>query len=317
VSSSIDVAVLAGGVGAARFLQGLVQIVDPERITAIVNTGDDLDFYGLHVSPDLDIVMYTLAGINDEQKGWGLRGDTFEGLKFLAGYGEDTWFGLGDRDLATCLLRTHLLRDGLSLSAVTDHLRSALGVRTRLLPMSDQPIRTRILTPDGVLPFQEYFVKRAQRDEVVGVEFAGVEAARPAPGVLEALDEARAIIIAPSNPFVSIGTILAVPGVRAILQRRREDVVAISPIIGGEAVKGPAAQMLRTMGVEISAYGVASLYRDTVGAFVLDQVDAELADRVAALGMQPIVAQTLMSGLPEKLSLARTALDAVLGPTQR
>jgi LPPG:FO 2-phospho-L-lactate transferase len=307
------VAVLAGGVGAARFLQGLVQVVEPENITAIVNTGDDLDFHGLHVSPDLDIVMYTLAGLADETKGWGIQGDTFECLQFLARYGAETWFGLGDRDLATCLERTKLLRAGMHLSAVTDRLRTALGVGVRLLPMSDDPVRTQIVTPDGVLPFQEYFVKRGQRDRVLGVRFDGVERATPSDEVLEALSGADAVFIAPSNPFVSIGTILAVPGVRDALRKCRERVVAISPIIGGAAVKGPAAQMLEGMGSEVSAYGVATLYADVVGTFVLDEVDVALANRVEShpLGMRAVVAPTLMAGLAEKRALAEVCLRAV------
>jgi LPPG:FO 2-phospho-L-lactate transferase len=307
------VAVLAGGVGAARFLQGLVQVVEPASITAIVNTGDDLDFHGLHVSPDLDIVMYTLAGLVDEAKGWGIQGDTFECLGFLGRYGEDTWFGLGDRDLATCIERTKLLASGMSLSAVTDHLRTALGVRVRLLPMSDDPVRTQIVTPDGVLPFQEYFVKRGQQDRVLGVRFEGIETAAASDGVLGALSSADAVVIAPSNPFVSIGTILAVRGVREALRERRDHVVAISPIIGGAAVKGPAAQMLETLGSDVSANGVAELYQDIVGTFVLDEVDRTLAEGVAKLNMRPVVAPTLMTGPAEKRALADVTLRAVTG----
>ncbi len=305
------VCVLAGGVGAARFLEGVVQIVAPDRVTAIVNTGDDLDFQGLYVAPDLDIVMYTLAGLVDADKGWGVADDSFGCLEMLGRYGEPTWFGLGDRDLATCLLRTRRLAQGEPLSAVTDQLRRALGIDVLLLPMSDQPVRTEIETPDGLLPFQEYFVMRRQMDEVRAVRFRGVESAEPAPGALDVLDQADAIVIAPSNPFVSIGTILAVPGVRPALARARERVVAVTPIIGGAAVKGPAAAMLASLGSEVSAVGVAALYRDIASAFVLDEVDALLAPRVEALGLRAIVAPTLMSGPAEKRALAACALRAV------
>lgn len=304
------VTVLAGGVGAARFLQGVVQALRPEEVTAIVNTGDDVEFHGLHVSPDIDIVMYTLAGLVDEAKGWGIAGDTFACQDFLGLLGEETWFRLGDRDLATCLHRTNLLRAGLTISEVTERLRRGLGVGVRLLPMSDDPLRTQIVTPDGLLAFQEYFVKRGQREEVREVRLQGIERARPAPGVLEAIHQADAVLVAPSNPFVSIGTILAVPGIREALRARRSCTVAVSPIIGGAAVKGPADRMLRSMGVEPSAYGVATLYPDFVGTFIVDEVDARLAPRVRELGMQAVVAPTLMVGLPEKRALAMVALRA-------
>jgi LPPG:FO 2-phospho-L-lactate transferase len=303
--------VLAGGVGAARFLEGVVQVVPPEQVTAIVNTGDDLDFQGLYVAPDLDIVMYTLAGLVDATRGWGLAGDTSSSREMLGRYGEATWFGLGDRDLATCLLRTRLLAQGQPLSVVADHLRRALGVLVTLLPMTDQPVRTQIETPDGILPFQEYFVKRRQQDEVRAVHFEGVEAAQPAPGVLEALRAADAIIIAPSNPYVSIGTILAIPGMRAALVAARERVVAVTPIIGGAAIKGPAATMLASLGSEVSAVGVARLYQDVATSFVLDELDTELAPRIDTLGIRAIVAPTLMSGPDEKRALAACALRAV------
>jgi LPPG:FO 2-phospho-L-lactate transferase len=307
------VCVLAGGVGAARFLQGLVQVVRPEQITAIVNTGDDLEFQGLHVSPDLDIVMYTLAGLIDETKGWGIAGDSFNALESLGRLGEDTWFALGDRDLATCLLRTRLLGEGMSLAHATDYIRRALGVGVTLLPMSNDPVRTHIVTPEGELPFQEYFVKRHQQDEVREVGYHGVEEARPALGTIDAIREAEVVVIAPSNPFVSIGTILAVAGIKFALAAARDRVVAVTPIIGGAAVKGPAAKMLQTLGVEVSAFGVAQLYRDIASAFVLDDVDAALAPRIEELGVRAIVAPTLMSGLPEKRALAALVVNAITG----
>lgn len=283
----------------------------PEWITAIVNTGDDVEFHGLHVSPDVDIVLYTLAGLVDEALGWGIRGDTFACQEMLGRYGEETWFRLGNRDLATHVHRTHLLRQGMTLSAVTDSMRRALGVPVRLLPMSDDPVRTEIVTPGGVLLFQEYFVKRGHQDTVSGVRFRGVETARPAPGVLEAIERAAGIVIAPSNPFVSIGTILALRDVRPALSRRRERTVAVSPIVGGAAIKGPAARMLQSMGIECSAFGVAGLYRDIVGTMVVDEVDAALAPGIRELGMEVVVAATLMRGLPEKQALARQTLKAV------
>jgi LPPG:FO 2-phospho-L-lactate transferase len=305
------VCVLAGGVGAARFLEGVVQVVPPEQVTAIVNTGDDLDFQGLYVAPDLDIVMYTLAGLVDAARGWGIAGDTSSCLEMLGRYGEPTWFGLGDRDLATCLLRTRLLAEGQPLSVVTDRLRRALGVDVRLLPMSDQPVRTQIGTPQGIVAFQEYFVHRRQTDEVRAVHFQGIASAQPAPGVRDAIEQAAAIVIAPSNPFVSIGTILAVPGVRSALTRARERVIAVTPIIGGAAVKGPAAAMLASLGSEVSAAGVAALYQDIAANFVLDEVDAALAPRIEALGCHVVIAPTLMTGPAEKHALAACALRAV------
>jgi LPPG:FO 2-phospho-L-lactate transferase len=301
-------------VGAARFLEGLVQVMPPEQITVIVNTGDDAEFYGLHVSPDLDTVMYTLAGLVNEATGWGVRDDSFACQDALRRYGAETWFRLGDRDLATHLHRTELLRSGQPLSLATETLYCALGVQVRVLPMTDYPARTMIVTPAGVLPFQEYFVKRAQQDDVLEVRFSGIESARPAPGVLEAIDDAASILIAPSNPFVSVGPILALPGVRNGLQRRRADTVAISPIIGGAAVKGPADRMLRSLGLEVSALGVASLYRDVVGTFILDEVDAALAARIAELDMRAIVAPTLMTGLAEKRALAQCAIQVAATP---
>lgn len=307
------VTVLAGGVGAARFLQGLVEVVPPRRITAIVNSGDDTELHGLHVAPDLDTVMYTLAGLVNDETGWGLRGDSFACLEALGQYGADTWFRLGDRDLATHIHRSALLRAGLSLTQVTDALRRRLGVHVRLLPMTDDPVRTQIVTAEGVQPFQEYFVRRGQQDEVLAVQFAGIESAHPAPDVVASIEQADVLIVAPSNPFVSVGPILALPGVREALQRRRARTVAVSPIIGGAAVKGPADRMLRSLGVEVSACGVAGLYRDVVGTFIVDEVDAALAPRIAELGMAVVVAPTLMTGLAEKRALAECVLRAAGG----
>jgi len=254
------IVVLAGGVGAARFLEGLVQVAPPEEIVAIINTGDDMVFHGLHVSPDIDIVTYTLAGIVDESQGWGVRDDTTHALSMLAQLGAETWFKLGDRDLAVHIRRTELLRAGWTLSEVTDAFRRALKVGVRLLPMSDDQVATEICTPVGWLHFQQYLVQRRARDEALEVRFVGIDQARPAPGVIEALHQADAVLIAPSNPVVSVGTILAVPGVRDAVTSTPAPVVAVSPIVAGAPIKGPAAPLMRAVGLDVSARGVAVCY---------------------------------------------------------
>lgn len=299
---------LAGGVGAAKFLAGLVALVPPEQLTVVVNTGDDAEFYGLHISPDLDIVAYTLAGVVDPQRGWGIQNDSFTCLSALAALGNESWFQLGDRDLATAIHRTHLLRQGRTLTSASADIARALGVRARLLPMSDQRVATHIVTPAGTLPFQEYMVHRGAADAVLDVAFVGAADASPAPGVLEAIASASAVIVCPSNPIISIGTILSVPGIRAALCATPAPVIAISSIVAGLAVKGPADRMLRGLGHEPSAYGVAALYHDFAQTFVLDRADAALAPRIAALGVRPAVANTVMTGLPEKRALAAVVL---------
>ena len=301
---------LAGGVGAARFLEGLVQVVPPEDVTAIVNTGDDFELHGLSISPDLDIVTCTLAGLIDQAQGWGIAGDTLECMGWLGRLGAPTWFALGDRDLALHIQRTALLRAGHTLSEVADQFRRALGVAVRILPMSDQPVPTHVLTPVGELHFEEYFVQRRAQDEVLGVRYVGVETARPAPGLLEAIRAAEAVLIAPSNPIVSVGTILALPGVRSALQETRAPVVAVSPIVGGAAIKGPAAPLMRAQGLEVSARGVAACYQGIADALVIDQVDAALADAVRGLGLEVAITDTIMRGPAEKRALAQAALDA-------
>ena len=302
------IAVLCGGVGAARFLSGLVAVVDPARVTAIVNVGDDAMFHGLHVSPDLDTVLYTLAGVVDETTGWGVRADTAHVHEALGRLGRDTWFRLGDADLATHLHRTALLREGLPLSGVTERLRLAFGVGATLLPATDDAQATMVRTDDGWLAFQDYFVRRGSRDVVREVRFDG--GARPAPGVLAAIAEAEVVIVAPSNPIVSIGPVLAVEGVRAALATTAATIVAVSPIVGGQALKGPAAAMLASLGHEVSAVGVAALYADFLDVLVIDDQDAGLAPRVAALGVRPAVAQTIMRDPAAKAALARAVLDA-------
>jgi LPPG:FO 2-phospho-L-lactate transferase len=306
---------LAGGVGAARFLRGLVAVYLPEDLLVVGNTGDDLRIHGLHVSPDLDSVAYTLAGLGDEERGWGLAGETWNVLAGLKALGEPSWFGLGDRDIATHLLRTRLLAEGLPLSAVTAELGRRLGVPVRLVPMSDDPVETRVEVdgPDGVedLGFQEYWVGRRAADPVRRVRFAGVERARPAPGVLEAIAAADGIVLCPSNPVVSIAPILAVPGIRDALTTASANVVAISPIVGGAPVRGMADKLLPAWGAEVSALGVARLYAGLVDAYVLDQVDAEQAGAVAALGLKSVVTQTVMTTPADAAALARTALEAL------
>ena len=304
------VVALAGGVGAARFLDGLSREIGPERIFIIGNVGDDAVIQGLHISPDLDTVMYTLAGIADPRRGWGVRGDTFHFLEALRGLGEEAWFQLGDRDLSTHVFRTVRLAAGEPLSRVTAHLASALAVRARIVPATDSALRTFLRTPRGRLDFQTYFVKRRAADRVLGVEYRGARRARPAPGVLKAIRNAAAIIICPSNPYISIGPILAVPGVRDALRRARARIAAISPIVAGRALKGPAARMMKSMGVKPSALEVARMYRDFVDVFVLDRADSAAAGEVEALGMEALAADTIMTGTRQRRALARAALRA-------
>lgn len=307
----MKVITLAGGVGAARFLEGLVQVVPQRDITVISNVGDDEDFYGLRVSPDIDIVIYTLAGAVDAEKGWGLREETFHALEAMQRFGADTWFMLGDGDLATHAHRTQLLRDGASLSEATGEIARAFGLELTMLPVSDDRIRTLVETDGGVLTFQEYFVKRRTQDDVRAVRFDGAERARPAPGVLDAIRDADAVLIAPSNPIVSIGPLLAVPGVRDALRQARPRVVAVSPIVGGRALKGPADRMMATLGMEPTAAGVARAYADVASTLIIDEEDGALADAVAAAGVRPVVAQTIMRGPAEKRALAEVALREV------
>ena len=303
------VVALAGGVGAARFLDGLTRFIAPERVYIIGNTADDAEIHGLHISPDLDTVTYTLAGLANPETGWGIRGDTFRCLEVLRGLGAaDTWFQLGDMDLATHLYRTERLRQGAPLSEVTAEIAQRLNVRSAVVPMSNERVRTRICTAAGELEFQTYFVKHHARDRVLAIRFEGAPQAAPAPGVLDAIAQAEAIILCPSNPFISIGPILAIPGIREALRRRRADVAAISPIVGGRALKGPAAKMMRSMNLKSSAVEVAKLYTDFAATFVLDELDRKQASHVEALGMRPVVTNTVMRGLRERKALARTVI---------
>ncbi len=305
------IAVLSGGVGGSRFLQGLVSIVPPEEVVAIVNTGDDEEFFGLHVSPDPDIVTYALAGIVDEDRGWGVRGDTFRWLEAMRRFGHDTWFQIGDRDLATHLRRTRRLREGATLSQVAAEIAERLGVRTRILPMSDDQVGTFVETEHGPLPFQRYLVQRRARDRVLGVRFDGIERARPSPGVMQALAEAEAIVIAPSNPIASIDPILSLPGLRELLSKRRDRAAAVSPIVAGRSFQPPAAELMAGLRHEVSALGVARLYQDVVRVFVLDRQDEGLAAEVRQLGVEPVPADTMMRDTAAKQELARVALQAL------
>ncbi|NJP06996.1 MAG: 2-phospho-L-lactate transferase [Chloroflexaceae bacterium] len=304
----MDIVTLAGGVGAARFLEGLVQVVPPASITAIVNTGDDFVLHDLHISPDLDIVTCTLAGLINPQQGWGLDGDSFACLEWLGRLGGPTWFQLGDRDLALHIRRTALLRAGQTLSQVTRQFRQALGVAVEILPMSNDPVPTLIVTPAGDIHFENYLVERRCRDQVLGVRMVDVAAARPAPGVLEAIYQAQLVVLAPSNPVVSIGPILAVPGIRSALLETAAPVVGISPIIGGAAVKGPAVALMQAMGMEASALGVAQAFADILDVFLIDTVDAHLKPAIEALGLTVVVTNTIMRGAVEKADLARAVV---------
>lgn len=303
---------LAGGVGAARFLEGLVQVAPPDEITAIVNTGDDFELHGLYISPDLDIVTCTLADLIDRKQGWGIEDDTLNCMAWLGKLGAPAWFQLGDKDLALHIQRTALLRAGHTLAEVADQFRRALGVAVRLLPMSNQPVPTHIVTPAGEMHFEEYFVRRRAQDEVLDVRSVGIEDASPAPGVLEAIGAAEAVLIAPSNPIVSVGTTLAVPGVRAALERTAAPVVAVSPIVGGAAIKGPAVPLMRARGVEPTALGVARFYAGLIDALVIDHADAALAPAIEALGVRAVVTDTIMRGPAEKAALARTAYEVAI-----
>ncbi|MFY9588219.1 MAG: 2-phospho-L-lactate transferase [Actinomycetota bacterium] len=308
------IVVLAGGVGAARFLRGVVRVVPPGDITVIGNTGDDIEIYGVHVSPDLDIVIYTLGGAIDEELGWGLAGDTHTGLEEMRALGVDTWFTLGDRDGAVCRVRSLALADGEPLSSFTARMAKRFGVDIRMLPMTDDPVATRVLVADEEgheldLHFQEYWVGRRARDEVLGVRLDGAESARPGPGVLDAIVEAEAILLAPSNPVVSIGTILAIPGIRDAMRATDAPIVGVSPIIGGAPVRGMADKLMPAAGVEVSALGAASLYKDFLDGWVIDLVDADLASSVEELGVRVEVAQTLMRTIEDAASLAKVALE--------
>jgi LPPG:FO 2-phospho-L-lactate transferase len=300
---------LAGGVGAARFLEGLIRVVPPKEITIIGNVGDDTDIYGLHVSPDLDIVTYTLAGLVDTRKGWGFRGDTFDCQAMLGKYGFETWFNLGDRDLATHIYRTEELRRGRRLSEVTADLISRFDLQVKLLPASDDPLQTYVLSKRRRMHFQEYMVKHKANPVIDKVIFRGADRAGPGEHVTESIMKARGVIICPSNPVVSIGAILAVRGIKSALQWTRAKIVGISPIIGGKTVKGPADKLMKAVGIEASVVGVARCYGDFLDTLIIDRVDRVLAPDIEALGIKPVVTNTLMRIMTDKVRLAKVVVS--------
>ena len=296
---------LAGGVGAARFLSGLVRVVPEKELSVVVNTGDDIELYGLHISPDLDIVSYTLAGMVDEEKGWGIKGDTFRCLEMLRSYGFETWFNLGDKDLATHLYRTSLLKRGLKLSEVTAEISRALGLKVRILPMTDDRCETWVTTEAGSAHFQEYMVRRGGRDAVLDVRLVGAEAAKAAPGVIDSILGNELVIVCPSNPIVSIGTILSVKGVREALRQSKARKIGISPIVAGAPIRGPADKLMKGLGLEVSAYSVARLYKDFLDVFVLDVADEMEKMKIEKLGIEVVTANTVMKTLRDRVELAR------------
>jgi LPPG:FO 2-phospho-L-lactate transferase len=305
----MKVLALAGGVGGAKLAAGLQEVLPPGDLSVVVNTADDFDLWGLHICPDLDTVMYTLAGIANPKTGWGIAGESFESLDMLGRYGEDTWFKLGDRDLATHVLRTGRLRSGETLTKVTAALSLALGVESPVLPMSDDPVSTVLETQEGRLEFQEYFVRRRHRDEVLGIELRGIEGARPTGAVLAAISGADAIVVCPSNPVVSVGPILALPGVREALAQTSAPKVAVSPIVGGRALKGPADRMLASLGHRVSATGVATMYAGLVDGMVVDRVDEEERDGIEALGMRVLATGSVMRDAEDRARLASEVLE--------
>lgn len=303
---------IAGGVGAARMLRALSSVVDPSELVAVVNVGDDLELHGLHISPDIDTVVYTLAGAIDPERGWGLVDETWQAMTTLGRYGGADWFSLGDRDLGTHLFRTQRLAEGADLHQVTAELARAWGLTLTVLPATDDPLRTMVTLAEGAeVSFQEYFVGRQHAVPVSAVRFDGAERSRPAPGVLDAIADADLVVLAPSNPLVSIAPVLVVPGVRTAIEARRDSTVAVSPIVGGTALKGPADRMLMELGHESSVVGVARLYRDLASVLVIDTADAELAPAVEDEGMRCIVTDTVMRTPEVSAALATTVLSAV------
>ena len=304
---------LAGGVGGAKLALGLARILPPERLVIVVNTGDDEEFHGLHVSPDVDTMTYTLSGLYNPETGWGINGDTFETLDMLNRLGAETWFNLGSRDFAMHIRRTELLRRGATLSQATAQLTTALGIRHPIVPMSDQPLRTVLDTDAGTLAMQEYFVKHRAEPAVRAIRYEGAENARPSPAFAIALRSASAIVICPSNPFLSVAPILAIPGIRRAIERYDGPRIAVSPIVGGDAVRGPAGKIMAELGAPVSAVGVAREYRGLCDVLALDTQDADLADDVMAQGIEPAVMPTIMQTDDDKIALARRVLQVTTG----
>jgi LPPG:FO 2-phospho-L-lactate transferase len=313
----MKVCALAGGVGGAKLASGLQDVLPPGDLSVVVNTADDFDLWGLHICPDLDTVMYTLAGISNPETGWGIGNESFETLNMLENYGEETWFKLGDKDLATHILRTSRMRSGETLTDITAGLSGALGVDSVVLPMSDDPVSTILDTPEGRLEFQEYFVRRGQRDEVLGIELRGIQDAGPTERVLAAIGGADAIVFCPSNPVVSVGPILALPGMTEALASTSAPKVAVSPIVGGRALKGPADRMLASLGHEVSATGVARMYAGLVDGMVVDRTDEEERAGIEALGMRVLVTQSVMRDAEDRARLASETLEFSAGLVAR
>jgi len=303
-----NVVALAGGVGAAKLLRGIVKVAPPKSLFIIGNVGDDIELHGLHISPDLDIIMYTLAGVVDETKGWGIANDTFNCLEMLGRLGFETWFRLGDKDLATHIIRTKMLREGMTLSQATAKLCKMFGVEANLIPMSDDPVRTKIRSGNMLLEFQEYFVKRGTMDTVTDVIFEGAEKAEPAPGVIDAIEGAERIIICPSNPILSIAPILAIKAIKKALENAKAPIVGISPIVGGKALKGPADRVMASMGYEPSAYGVAKFYGKLLKHFVIDEIDKKQRTLIERLGIKVTVTNTIMKSLEDSIRLAKIVM---------
>lgn len=306
------ITVLSGGTGGAKFVDGLRRVVPAREFTAIVNTGDDLVWWGLHVSPDVDSITYVLADLLSKERGWGVEGDTFQCLDWMRRLGEPAWFGLGDRDLATHLLRTQLLASGRTLAEATAEIASRLGIESRILPMSNDKVETRVVTPGGELSFEEYFVREKHQVVVEEVRFAGAESARPAPGVIEAITEADAVLIAPSNPITSLGPMLAIKEIQQALCETQAPVVAVSPIIGGAAVSGPAGELMRLQGLPVSALGVAQAYREFLDVLIVDGSDTGAAAGLETLGIRAFTASILMKSTEDRIGLSRTAVECCI-----
>jgi len=307
------IVVLTGGTGGAKFVDGLRQVVPPEELTLVVNTGDDLRWWGLYVSPDIDSITYVLAGMLSKERGWGVKGDTFFCLQAMGYLAQPIWFQVGDRDLAVHLLRTKLLAEGKTLSQITAEIAGNLGVKARILPMCDSPVETRVGTPIGELSFEEYFVQRWYQDPVESVRFAGASEAQPAPGVVEAIRAADAIVLAPSNPITSIGPILAVPGIREALRETKARVAAVSPIVGNAPVAGPAGILMASQGLPVSIAGVAQAYHDFLDLLIADTRDRAAAETLQSSGFQAVCTNTIMKTPEDKLELARTVVSLISG----
>jgi LPPG:FO 2-phospho-L-lactate transferase len=303
--------VLAGGVGGARFLQGLIRILPPDVLDIVGNIGDDLELYGLHISPDLDTVMYTIAGLVDEEKGWGLKNDSYNCLRMLQSYDCDTWFKIGDMDVATHILRTFLIQKGYPLSEVIEILCKYLGVKYNIIPVTDDRVRTKVDTEEGLLDFQEYFVKKKFDVKIKKVIFEGGNDSTPNLKALKVIENAQIIILAPSNPIVSIGCILSIPGIKEAIKSSKAYKIAISTIIGGKAVRGPAHKMMKELGNEPSSFGVADLYKEFVNLMIIDNQDATLKTSINDLGIRVVLTNTLMSNMDSKINLAKLALNSI------